>query len=654
MNDEPGRSGPQRATPPRPPIAFRVGVVGHRPDRLPADDEGLAIVRSRIAEVLESVSLAVKRFAAGPGATLYASGVEPILTANSPLAEGADRIFAEEALRLGYRLTCVMPFPIAEFEQDFSGPLSLGADSLEHFRGILEGAEAAGVLTRFELNGRRERDREAYESAGRVVLNQSDLMVVIWDGGAAAGVGGTVDTLREAISFNVPTLWIDSRPPFGWKLMRSAEDLECLGGEAPCPAAPAETAADLSVVIDALIMAELALEGVDSAPGEHAAPAHLKQYQAETRPRLNLAIVWKLFRDFMDAGKLHPPAIKVAPFESQIRAAWPVVGDPDPSAAATPPVASWINAHLRGHYAWSDKLADIYADKHRSGFVSSSLLAATAVFTALVPVAAHFGSRASLATAIFELFILLLTVSLPMVARRGRWHQKWLEYRVLAELVRALRILIPLGGPRPLPRTAAHLASYGDPAQSWMNWQARAIARAVGLPEARVTADYIKANLDELLDFLGTNTPPHGQIGFHHINCERMERIHHRLHRMSLILFAVSILSVGCNWLVRFAWPQVIDRVNEWLILFSAFLPALGATFAAINNQGEFARLQRRSHAMADSLRAVRERVFNLDVEPHPPPLSIVSELAAQIASMMVEENTEWRIVVLDVPHTAG
>jgi hypothetical protein len=477
------------------------------------------------------------------------------------------------------------------------------------------------------------------------------LLVVIWDGGGAAGVGGTVDTLREAIAFNVPTIWIDSRAPHGWKLMRSAEDLECLGGEAPCPAAPAETSEDLNAVIDALVNAELGLEGMDTAPGEHAAPAHLKDYLAETRPRLNLAFIWKLFRDFMDVGRLRPPSIHVAPFEAQIRSAWPVIGDPGSSA---PPAASWINARLRGHYAWSDKLADIYADKHRSGFVASSLMAATAVFIALVPVAAHFGPTASLITAIFELFILVLMVGLPIVARRGRWHQRWLEYRVLAELVRALRILIPLGGSRPLPRTAAHLAAYGDPAQSWMNWQARAIARAVGLPEARVTGSYIKANLDEMVEFLGTTTPPHGQIGFHHINCERMERIHHRLHRMTLILFTASIMAVGLNWLVRFAWPAEIDRVNQWLILFSAFLPALGATLASINNQGEFARLQRRSHAMADSLRAVHEKVFNMDVDPHPPPLATVSELAAQIASMMVDENTEWRIVVLDVPHTAG
>jgi hypothetical protein len=76
--------------------------------------------------------------------------------------------------------------------------------------------------------------------------------------------------------------------------------------------------------------------------------------------------------------------------------------------------------------------------------------------------------------------------------------------------------------------------------------------------------------------------------------------------------------------------------------------------FASINNQGEFARLQRRSRAMADSLWAVRQQISALAAEPEAPQLARITELAAQIAAMMVEENTEWRIVVLDVAHAAG
>ena len=61
---------------------------------------------------------------------------------------------------------------------------------------------------------------DAYEAAGRVVLNQSDLLVVVWDGGGTGGVGGTLDTLRAAITFNVPAIWIDSRSPHGRRVLR--------------------------------------------------------------------------------------------------------------------------------------------------------------------------------------------------------------------------------------------------------------------------------------------------------------------------------------------------------------------------------------------------------------------------------------------------
>jgi len=636
----------QLGAPPMARIAFRVGVVGHRPDRLPAGESALAAVRARISEVLEGVSGAVTRFATGRAAHFYEAGAAPILIANSPLAEGADRMFAEEALSHGYRLTCVMPFVREEFERDFAGPEAYEAASAARFDSILEQAGNAGVLTRFELDGRRDRAHEAYEAAGRVVLNQSDLLVAIWDGGGTNGVGGTVDTLREAVACNVPTLWIDSRAPHGWKLLRIEDDLEGLSAEAPC--SPRQVGPDdgeaLARVIEEIVAAELA-------PTEAEAD-RLANYLTETRPRLNLAITWKLFRDFMDVGRIRPPAVRVVDFEAQIRAAWPVTGDPGPTDA--PPAASWINARLRRHYAWSDKLADLYADAHRSGFVASSLLAATAVFTALLPVAGNFSRQAAITTAVIEALILALMVGLPMAARRGRWHQKWLEYRVLAELVRELRILAPFGGAWSQPRTAAHLASYGDPARSWMNWQARAIARAVGLPEARIDNAYVTARCAELLDFLGAATPPHGQIGFHHMNSERMERIHQRLHRMSLILFAVTIAAVVANWLIRLVWPDAPERVTAWLILYSAFLPALGAAFASINNQGEFARLQRRSHAMAHGLTVLRGQIGALAADPNGPPLARISELAAQTATMMVDENTEWRIVVLDLPHAAG
>ncbi|MDQ2860756.1 MAG: DUF4231 domain-containing protein [Pseudomonadota bacterium] len=648
--------GEDTGTPPRAAMAFRVGVVGHRPDRLPRDDAGLEAIRGRMADVLVGVAKAMADFAADPDARHYSDAAHT-LRAVSPLAEGADRMFAEEALRLGYHLCCVMPFAQGEFEEDFRAPQSAAPDALAGFRALLDEARRGAGLTTFELDGSRDRRAEAYEAAGRVVLNQSDLLVVVWDGGGAGGVGGTLNTLRQAIAFSVPVVWIDSRAPHGCRVLRHPEDLDCLMASGECPAAPSidhgDDQARLRRAIADLVVDELAL------PAEAVAErSHLGAYQREERPRVNLAFAWKLFRDLLDQGRLRLPRIRVADFVDQIADDWPVADAADPSAPRAG--VAWINALLRPHYAWSDKLADRYADAHRSAFVWASLLAATAVFLALLPMAAAWRphTRLSVATAIVEACVLIVMVGLPILARPRRWHQRWLEYRVLAELIRELRILVPVGGGRPLPRTPAHLAAYGDPTRSWMYWQIRAIARAAGLPKARVDSRYVAEHLAYLGEFVGApvegHAKPLGQIGFHHANCERMERIHHQLHRLALILFAVTIVGVALNWLVPMVAARPPAWVGRWLILVSAFFPALGAALASINNQGEFARLQRRSRAMQKGFEALKRRIVDLRDQGAGATLAEVTTLAAHMAAMMVDENIDWRIVVLDLPHAAG
>ncbi len=637
-------------------MAFRVGVVGHRPDRLPRDPAGLEAIRGRMADILAGVVKAMGDFAGGLDARHYAP-TAPSLRAISPLAEGADRMFAEEGLRLGYHLCCVMPFAQDVFEEDFRVPQSIAPDALAGFRDLLDEARRGAGLTTFELDGAREHRAEAYEAAGRVVLNQSDLLVVVWDGGGAGGVGGTLDTLRQAIAFSVPAIWIDSRAPHGCRVLRRPEDLDCLMASGDCPTPPSIERGDdrvrLQAAIAGLVMDELAL------PVEAVAErSHLDAYQREARPRVNLAFAWKMFRDLLDQGRLRLPRIRVPDFIDQIADDWPVAEAPQPSAPRSG--VAWINALLRPHYAWSDKLADRYADAHRSAFVWASLLAATAVFLALLPMAAAWRphTRLSVATAVIEACVLVVMVGLPILARPRRWHQRWLEYRVLAELIRELRILVPVGGGRPLPRTPAHLAAYGDPTRSWMYWQIRAIARAAGLPNARVDAAYVAEHLAYLGDFIGApaepRAKPRGQIGFHHANCERMEAIHHRLHRLALILFAVTIVGVALNWLVPMVAARPPAWIGRWLILVSAVFPALGAALATINNQGEFARLQRRSRAMEKGFEALKTRIVDLGDQGAGATLADVTALAARMAAMMVDENIDWRIVVLDLPHAAG
>lgn len=53
----------------------------------------------------------------------------------------------------------------------------------------------------------------AYHVAGDVVLNQSDLLIVVWDGERRNKRGGTEQTFDDALERGVPIVWIDAHAP---------------------------------------------------------------------------------------------------------------------------------------------------------------------------------------------------------------------------------------------------------------------------------------------------------------------------------------------------------------------------------------------------------------------------------------------------------
>jgi hypothetical protein len=168
---------------------LRVGVTGHRPGRL--EGANYQQLRTSIREVLSVIASAV--------------GIRQKIVLSS-LAEGADRLVAQEALEAGYQLVCPLPFSQAEFKRDFSG--------------VASRAEYAALLSRasrvIELDGSREtpeRNDAAYAASGQYIVECADVVVAIWDGEKARGSGGTADIIRRALERGVPVVWIISHAP---------------------------------------------------------------------------------------------------------------------------------------------------------------------------------------------------------------------------------------------------------------------------------------------------------------------------------------------------------------------------------------------------------------------------------------------------------
>ena len=145
---------------------FRIGIVGHR---YLANSETIAFVSDQSLAVLRQAQLK-----------------HPDVVAFSAIAEGADTLFAEAALTLGIPLEIVRPF--AEYAADFETQ-----EAMARYEALHLAARRELVLTH------NERSNVAYEAAMNWIVNQSDLLLVVWDGLPADGAGGTGDAVKQAL-----------------------------------------------------------------------------------------------------------------------------------------------------------------------------------------------------------------------------------------------------------------------------------------------------------------------------------------------------------------------------------------------------------------------------------------------------------------------
>jgi hypothetical protein len=621
----PAESFTELRSPPKPPLAFRVGIVGHRPNRLQAADMGL--LAGTISDILQAVQVEVAEVARTQAA-LFTDDA-PVLRAISPLAEGTDRLFAEQALALGWDLSCVMPFPQAEYEKDFVGDAALEEDSLNRFRSILDEAAHADRLHCLQLDGVRgsSGDNNPYGSCGRVVVGLSDLLIVVWDGDMTQDkIGGTAETLAAAKKAGVPVVVVNAKAPHHWPMAAAPGGLTSLAD------------------VRQAVCAALSLPGpnVDEtrqvAHRKQESPLEcLRRYYAATQPRWNAAVLWKTFRNGVGDLKFAVASCKVRPFEDDVLDDWP--------RDESTPAAALVN-RLRPFYAWPDKLADLYADRYRSGFILCYLLAAAAVGLALLPLGLGRVRLERLSCAL-ELVCIVLVLGLFLLARARQWHERWLDCRLAAELIRHLRIVAPICGKPPLPPVPAHHAMHGLPEATWMNWYLRAVTRAMGLTTTTLDRGYLLDHLRQLRTYLK------GQVGFHRSGERRGESIESRLHLGIGIALGLTILACVLH-LIHAPIP------GHLLTFFCGFLPAVGGALAAINNQGEFRRIAKRSHAMHTSIARLIIRIDSLESKMKAPEtaatafLPAVRELSEDAADLLVREVLDWRVLFLDRPPEVG
>ena len=517
----------------------------------------------------------------------------------SPLAEGSDRIVAEAGLALGAELQCPLPFASAEYERDFEA-----ASSRAEFHSLL--ARASAVL---ELEGLRSEADAAYERVGRAVIYQSDILIAIWDGEDAAGRGGTAQMVEEAMALKVPIVWLHAcREMEPCLLMTDGH-----GNRIEKPLA------DLS----SLFVSRFFL----SNGSQESAINFARAYYAEKQPWFDSGRFFRIFRDLVATGRWRLGSWRLANFERSARTEWQA------SIAQIPDFPEGTRHYLLDklcpHYAWADGLSTYYAGKFRSCSVAIYLLSACAVLFALVgPVSNNHGFEIDRVAALIELCMIAAILLLTFYGRRRRWHERWLNYRQLAELLRQFSFLGPLACPLPSPQLPAHFGA--DPHRPWVDGMFRMIARDLGLAPGKTNRRY-RAALGAWVNNILTE-----QIKYHESNAKMMRKLNHHLHRVGTGLFVATLLAC----ITHLALGESV-----WLLLAATVLPAFGAAFYGISNQGEFARIADRSQAMSRELEAVQNIDLSAALLRGDESLTELRKVAERVAGNMIAETVDWNFV---------
>jgi hypothetical protein len=158
------------------PSVLAIGFTGHR--SLPDEAKSRESIRGFLREQKAKTS-----------AIVY--GV-------SSAAAGSDLLFAESCLELEIPLRILLPLPREEFRKDFDPATWLRAEAVM--------SKAVSVV----VTGDREIRNQAYYECGVETVQQSQLMIALWDGEPSRGMGGTQEIKEFAEKMDKPVIWIHS------------------------------------------------------------------------------------------------------------------------------------------------------------------------------------------------------------------------------------------------------------------------------------------------------------------------------------------------------------------------------------------------------------------------------------------------------------
>jgi hypothetical protein len=649
---------------------LRAGFAG-RKDL--TDDEATRL-KTALADVLHTLGHRLAAIAPGvpvdtarkPKVSAYFEAQAPLLRLVTGLCEGADAVAAQVLERVSIspdaeaacapgtpcletELGAVLPFDVetyrrsrpATFRAEFDGQLARCAWVLTldaHYDKPTE-AELAAIS---DADVRQQRSKLAdlrrargYRAQSAFLLRQSDLLIAAADPTVPGKAGGTLETVREALIFDLPVVFIHT----GTGAVHPIEPGDDLHSVLAMPPQPG-----WQETLKRWVNQITTDPDRDLDPGDHTNDEQrsfgenllAEYFDRADSPGLEAATpmvrfrkwAWEHFEKCFRSGPGAKSDPKLAPYS-----AW--------RSRATE-----LNYHYSGLYRGAFLLNYTFAIFAVAlATVSLALLGKTAhpvvareiseLAGAAEAGAAHVPPTTSgggllpvlFVLAALKLGILSFISRNTTLANREQWNDRAVDLRYLAERLRAMFYLPRLGIQQP-PAAAPPQFASRVVRQSAMDWLFDSIARAVSpadLSEARPlempTHDGVGTlTVKKLLTFDARVEVERmrdawiaGQTRYH----ERNARTHHALQhaaetvgkwigRAVIVIVSFDVLFIIAEVLERMhALPhalgpgvQALAPAIPWLVVLTALLPAIIAALGGVRFQSECQRLAERSAVM--------------------------------------------------------
>jgi hypothetical protein len=571
-------------------LVFNVGVTGHRDINF----EESQCLMELSGDILKFISDAIEEIRKKIG-DFYANE-EPKLRLITCLAEGFDRITAHSALDLGYEIQCPLPFSRDEYSKDFQS-----SESKTEFYLLLQKAGAV-----YELDFGRSVIDKQYLNAGTILLEQTDILLAFWDGSPAKGPGGTGEIVEIAKEKSIPIIHIN----------RNMEVL--CENERIWKKEVNRAIRHLLIPYDSILNKNTFPYLYFNEKLENRSYAHLYDH------------IIKVFSPKRDKKINSEKKSPIVSHESKIK--------------------SKEKQYFEDFFKEADSLAIYYADYYRSAGVLRSLIPLLANISLAVGFYWRWGENSNIVNVIGFLFQAVFLYWMVRVVgkknEKSKWHQKFIDYRILAECIKNQSYVTILG----VTLRDIEISAYAEnDSISWINWYLRNITRGIGLPNIIIDREIIEEsivnfNKELILD----------QMQYHKKSFDKISTVGKKLEKIGVLFFSSGALITVIRIVVHYACqinPSLIWLPNPghkiiklpvFINMLSLLLPAFGAVMFSLGAQAGFDKLAQRHLYMKDHLTNISAEIQRIKNES----FITVRKKLFKVVTFMIDEVTDWRMFI--------